>query len=263
MHGFPPPNGAYRGPAGTGAGAAGPQPRPTPSGLPYTHLPGYTNAGEAALHQGRVGTGPNPPFQPDPYTACLVGYLSQVICDCLVDKFRNFQQHARPPSHIAPPFSAICVDRHVGTGGAATTDPPIALPLVGPGGAFTDLIDFTTPAGNNGVFKWAGLDVLPESERENIEFRIVVNDQVVPGFDAEYGGVATNPDGTWFGFPGTVADPRDVCVLTQELDVVRVQARNSFGPGPVDVAAALQGWVYPPTMQTSDGTIRGTLTDQR
>lgn len=255
--------GPYRPPAGGGAGAAGPQPRPTPSGLPYQALPGFANAGQAALHQQRVGAGPGPQFQVDPYTAGLVGYFVQQMRDQLLDGLRNMQQHARPPSHIAPPFSAICVDRHVGTGGALTGDPPIGLPLVAPGGAFTSVLGFTTPPGNNGVFKFTGFDIDIGGERPNVEFRITVDGKPVPPFDGTYGNEAAIADGTWFGFPGTVADPMEICILTQQNQVLSVDMRNAFAAGAVNVAARLKGWVYAPTIQTDDHSIRGTLTDQR
>ncbi|MDP3910548.1 MAG: hypothetical protein Q8Q14_09145 [Gemmatimonadales bacterium] len=256
----------YRMPAGAAAGIPGPQGLPQPvQGLPPGGLPGYANALDAYYHQQQVG-GYFPPMpQVSPQFQCEAEYLSRVLCACMMEGLVNVQQVARLPSHRDVPYNGICFKRHAGTGAAGSSDPPIALPAVGAGGAYTLLVDFTVNSGNNGVLRGVGVDLDPETSRGEIDVRVQVNGQVVPPFDRQNGAVVAATDGSaWLGFPFTIADPdRDICVPLFPNDVVTLEARNSFGVAPIDAAGMLLGWTYMPTLQTSDRTIRGTLTDQR
>jgi hypothetical protein len=252
--------GLFKGPAGLGAGIAGPQGLRRQYGLPSTQLPGYTNAREAALHRDpTAGSTPAMP-QVDFATACAAMYLTRLLCDCLGEVFVNIQTTARRPSHIDVPYSGVCFDRHIGSGPAASPDPPIALP-VAPG--FVEILSFVVPDGHNGVIKFFGVDVDPAPAGSGIEW--VVSELslgVAPPFDTEFGSIAAS-GGTWFGPPGTVEAPQELCINMTRNQRWGLFARNLFGGGPVTVAARMGGWVYPPTIQTDDRTIRGTMTDQR
>jgi hypothetical protein len=268
------PNGFFfKGPAGSAAGPAGPQQQRYRPQLPPQHLPGYTNARQAEVARRQVAG--SPPSVADTLTyeqKCYIEYLVRRNCECLMDGLVNVQQVGRLPSHISVPYSGVCFARHRGSGAdpaglGGHPDLPVVLPF-GPGGPFTPLVDFTVDEGNNGVVNAVGIDVTPDdpATRGGIEFRIVVNDQVVTPFDAPHGAVVPNAAGAWWGMPGSVAEPFEkLCINLFPNDVVRLEGRNSFIPGPPfpTVSAILCGWTYYPTMQTSDRTIRGTLTDQR
>jgi hypothetical protein len=271
------PNGFFfKGPAGSAAGPAGPQqqsPQGYRPGLPPQHLPGYTNARTAEqARRGVAGVAP-PDHDLSHGEKCFVEYMARRVRDGLIDGLVNIQQVARGPSHIQVPYSGICFQRHKGSGAdpaglGGHPDLPTPLPFVGVGGAFTELVGFVVDQGSNGVVNCLGANIFPgdPATRGAIEFRVVVNGQVVAPFSSAQGSVVPNADGTWFGFPGSVEDPnRDVCLNLFPNDNVIFQARNSFG-GPIAVISAsalMCGWTYWPTMQTSDRTIRGTMTDQR
>jgi hypothetical protein len=268
------PNGFFfKGPAGSAAGPAGPQQQRYQPGLPPQHLPGYTNARTAEHARRQVaGTADAMPDTLSLQERCFVEYMARRICDCLIDGLVNIQQVARGPSHIMVPYNGVCFARHIGSGADPTgigghPDLPVPLPF-SPGGPFTTLVDFTVEQGQNGVLNAVGVNLDPSdaATRGGIEFRIRVNDQVVTPFDAPHGAVVSNAAGAWWGMPGTVENPFDkLCVNLFPGDTVRFEARNSFIPGPPTPAASaiICGWTYYPTMQTSDRTIRGTLTDQR
>lgn len=257
----------YRAPAGLTASVVGPQgtPQPIVGMPPGGGLPGYLNALDAYYHQQQVG-GYYPQLpQVSPQFACEAEYLARLICACMAEGFVNIQQVARLPSHRDVPYSGTCFKRHVGTGAVGTSDPPVVLPVVGVGGAYTLLTDFTVNSGNNGVVRCAGFDIDPEPSRNLIDFRIRVNGQTVAPFDRQNGAFAPATDGSaWLGYPFSIANPdRDLCIVLFAGDIVTLEARNTFGAAPIRAAGMMCGWTYPPTVQTSDRTIRGTMTDQR
>jgi hypothetical protein len=253
--------GLFKGPAGLGAGIAGPQGLRRIYGLPPQSLPGYTNAREAALHRDPTA-GSTPALPPvDQATACAAMFLTAILCDCLEERLRNIQTTARRPSHIDRPYSGICFDRHIGTGIAASPDPPIIIP---PGPAFVDIVTFIVPPGHKGVIRSFGVDVDPVPAAGGVAWRIhEANIGVFPGFDTEFGAVAPAAGGVWFGPPGTLAAPQEVCLDLFPGMAIALQAANISNVGAVSVAARMGGWIYPPTIQTDERTIRGTMTDQR
>jgi hypothetical protein len=225
-------------------------------------MPGYSNALDALYHQQQVaGYFPRQPAVSEQF-ACQSEYLSRMLCACLIQGLMNIQQTARAPSHVAQPFSGIPFDRHIGTGRAGSADPPIAFPAVGPAGPFTLMSDFVVRPGMNGVIRGWGYTIDPEVERDLFEVQILINGQAIPGFDNANGQqIATNG---WIGAPFTITAPeRDMVQPIFANDIVQLVGRNTGLLGGVDVASRLFGWTYIPTVQTSDRTIRGTLTDQR
>lgn len=252
-----------RAPAGAAAGVAGAQGLPQPvGGLPPGGLPGFTNALDAYYHQQQVG-GYFPPLPAvTQQYACQAEYLARIICACLIQGIMNVQQTARLPSHISQPFSGVPFDRHIGTGRAGSADPPLSFPGVGPAGPFTLLTDFTVLGGTNGVIRGYGFDIDPEPERDLFEVLILVNGRPIPGFDNQNGQVI--PTTGWIGAPWTLTNPeRDLVWPIFAGDAVQLVGRYTGVGGAVDIAGRLFGWTYLPTVQTSDRTIRGTLTDQR
>lgn len=253
--------GLFKGPAGLGAGIAGPQGLRRQYGLPATQLPGYTNGREAALHRDPTAGSAPPMPMVDYGTACAAQYLTRILCDCLGEVLVNIQTTARRPSHIDRPYSGICFDRHIGTGNLASPDPPIVLPVAA---AFIDIVTIVVPAGHKGVIRSFGVDVNPVPAGAGVAWRInEANLGNFAGFDTEFGAVAPAAAGVWFDPPGTIANPQEVCIDLFPGMSIALQAQNLFGGGNVSVAARMTGWIYPPTMQTDERTIRGTLTDQR
>jgi hypothetical protein len=200
-----------------------------------------------------------PPPQLDEATRCYIEYFAGRVCDCLLQGLVSLPLNARRPSHVDVPFSAVCLDRHAGTGLA--TDPVIAL---AGGGPFTTIVDFTVPDGHRAEIKFWGIDVTPQPARIDERVRLLVDGRSPPSpFDGFYGTQPAASAGYWEGPPFTVADPyRDGCVHLTAGQTVQLQVQNA-NAGFVNIAARMGGWVYPPTIQTSDNSIRSTLTDQR
>lgn len=263
-------NGPYgpTGPANAGNGALPrmPQQLRRSYGAPFAPLPGFFNGAEAARARKPV-IGPTPQAPAiDPGVRCLIEYTVRHLCDCLITSLLDVQQVARRPSHIDPPFSSRCLDLHTGTGPAGSTDPPILLPAVGPAGAFTDIVTYTSPKFTNTEITGWGVAVDPVVQNVFVEWRVRVGSTVVPPFDGFHGsGGAAAQTGTWFGPPFTIADPTPLCIHLKPAEFITLEARNTNVPGPIvaSVAGRLVGWEYQPTIQTADGSIRGTLIDQR
>lgn len=263
----------FKGPAGSAASPTGAQGMQWGRGLPPEHLPGFTNGLEAERARKQVaGYAPSTPRIPEDMR-CFADYLSMEICRCLTTSILNISQLARQPAHIQVPLSGECFERHRGTGAdpggiGGHPDLPVTLPFVGPGGPFTFLVDYAMDQGQKGVINCIGMDTNPSDSatRGAIELRgrIINNGRIAEApFDPAHGSVVANPDATWFGFPGTVGDPNDnICIKMQENDIFILEARNSFGGGPIDVSAIVCGHHFTPTLQ-SDDPVRGWITDQR
>lgn len=237
-------------------------------GQPRTQQPGYLNAAVAQQHRDRVAAGPPPKALLNPDAACFVEALAQEICTCLLEGLSNIQLAARRPSHIDVPFHGVCFDKHRGTGAAATSDPPLVLPSVGAGGAFTDVVNFICPTGHLGIINGWGVLTNPGPSDGNVEWQIVkgVPGDRVPGFDSFYGAQVAAAGGNWFGPPFTLLTLGPLCIHMKAGEIFTLQARNTLPagpPAPINVAARMIGWIYQPTILTQDGTVRGTLTDQR
>jgi len=194
---------------------------------------------------------------------CALDYLVLAMRDAVLQGVLNIQMTARRPSHIDVPFTGYCFERHVGTGGAATADPPVSLPPA-PGGAFTLVADFTVPRFFRGVIKHWGVDVVQGPlVAQNFDWRIVVNGRQVLPFDINFGAVPAAAAGLWINPPWTFTAPGDLCVNLRSDDVVQLQARNNTAlPGNALVAAFMDGWIYLPTIDEPGSLIRSTLTDQ-
>ena len=255
-----------RAPAGAAANVRGVQGNPQAvAGTPASLLPGMLNALDASYHQQQVGGYfPQPPPVSQEY-ACQAAFLSKMLCECLVTGLLNVQQTARLPSHISIPYNGIQFKRHTGTGAPGTLDPPITLAPSAPGGPFSLIGDFTVLGGTTrGVLREIGIAMDPEPSRGLVDIRVRVNGQVVAPFDRQNGAVVGATDGSsWLGFPYSILEPMDTHINLFAGDSVTLEGRNTFGVAPIDVAGMLCGWTYTSTIQTSDRTIRGTLTDQR
>lgn len=233
-------------------------------GVPQPTPVGYTNAQEAAKHRQRVAGSPPAPPQIDPSIACIIDYMCRCLPRALVEELVTVQQPARGPSHIEVPFAATCFDLVTGTGGPGTPNAPISVAPSAPG-VFTDIVNFTVPQRNRAEVKGWGVQV-PEPANPFVEWRITVNDIVQPPFDNFWGdGGATGASGTKWGAPWTIANPnRDICLHLEQGNEVVLEGRvDPLAGGPVDLGGRLLGWSYVPYMQTSDGTMRGTITDVR
>jgi hypothetical protein len=231
-------------------------------GQPHQPLPGALNARNAA--KSRTVVAPTIPAPPDmdPQMACLINYAVSLACRCITDELRWTPQTARSPSHVQVPFSAQKFHRHRGTG--IVTDPPIALPGVGPGGPFTEIIDFQTPDLFRGVLNFWGIDVNPIGSLANIDVRIMKNSSPLDIMTTEYGSVVGASAGFWEGPPFSIANPnRDICEHLSRRDRISFQMRNTLlpGPGAINVAAVIGGWIYPPTRDSGENAIYGTFTD--
>lgn len=255
-----------RAPAGAAAGVQGAVGNPQPIvGYPPSLLPGYLNTIDASYHQQQVaGTFPQAP-QVSFQAACESAYLTKLLCDCLITGLLNVQQTTRLPSHISIPYNGIPYKRHTGTGATGTLDPPITLAPSAPGGPYTLIADFTVLGGTTrGVLREIGVTMDPEPSRNLVDIRVRVNNQVVAPFDRQNGAVVGATDGSaWLGFPYSILEPMDTHINLFAGDSVTLEGRNTFGLAPIEVAGMLCGWTYTSTIQTSDRTIRGTLTDQR
>lgn len=235
-------------------------------GLPFVPAPGFFNApGAAHARAPVVGPSPQAPAI-DPGVKCLIDYLTRQVCDCLVTSLLDVQQVARRPSHIDPPYSSRCLDLHTGTGTVGSIDPPIILPAVGPAGAFSTVVIYENPKFTLSEFVGWGVVVDPIVQAPLVEWRVRVGTLPTPPFDGFHGsGGFPAQTGTWLGPPFTLTDLGHLCLHLKPAEIVVLEARNTNAPGPVvaNVAGRLVGWEFQPTIQTADGTIRGTLIDQR
>lgn len=247
---------------GQGPSAAGPQNGHRIQGQQFQPFPGATNARQA--YQSRTPVAPSipPPPDIDPQMLCVVNYLVASVCKCLADELRWTPQTARRPSHIDVPFSGQKFHRHRGTG--ANTDPAVSLPNVGPGGPFTDIIDFQVPQLYRGVLNFWGVDVNPIGSLGNVDVRILINNRPINIMTTEYGNVVPASAGFWEGPPFGLANPnRDICEHLTRSDRVLLQMRNTIAVGPpanIDVAAVIGGHIYPPTSDDSS-SVYGTFAD--
>jgi len=240
--------------------AAFPAGRAGAGALPHRGLPG-TLGGRVAAQQRQQAAG-TPAVGPLPAEniKCALDYVSNAIRDKLGQFLINTQLHTRRPSYVDPPLSGICFDRHVGTGTAASGDPPV---VVAPGGAPTFVADFAVPDRYRGVIKYWGVDVAEGAvANANVRWRIVVNGKRVTPFSVNYGAVVAAITGEWAGVPFTLTNPnRDLCMHLKSGDQVQLQALN-FDPAPVNVSARFGGWIYQPTIDEPGLTVRATMTDQ-
>lgn len=252
-------------------GAKGPATYPTifrnrrgvTSASPITGLPGSLAARQMVSGRSQMAGTPTPPPILRPEIKCAADYVSITLRDMIVQALMNLQLAARRPSHIDVPLTGLCFDRHVGTGGAATSDPPVALPPA-PGGAFTLVADFTVPRFFRGVIKEWGVDVVQGPPvAELIEWRIVINGQQVLPFDRNFGAVPAAALGVYVNPPFTFTSPGHLCINLKSDDVIQLQARNNTAlPGNALVAAFFSGWIYLPTIDEPGALIRSTMTDQ-
>jgi hypothetical protein len=233
------------------------------SGRPYNPLPGALNGRQAQIK--RTPVAPTIPRGPEiaPDMQCLIEYL----CNCIVGKLTTQMlwtpQTARRPSHIDVPFGGQKFHRHRGTG--AVTDPPVPLPAVGPGGPFTEMIDFQVPQLSRGVIQFWGIDVDPIGVLPNIDVRIMINNRPINIMTTEYGNVVGASAGFWEGPPFGILTPnRDICEHLSRSDRVSFQMRNTLLPGPPPdptVAMVMGGHIYEPTADSSENSIYGTFAD--
>jgi hypothetical protein len=165
---------------------------------------------------------------------------ADIISRLLEQTFRNFQLTARPPSHIAPPFSATPIDSF-----------PTAGNIIVPIGVFIPIATFTMPTGNyRGVISAVGQALESEAAFADVVWRIRKN------------GIVVFPPGTWtaahayqFSPPTRMASP----IHLRGSDVVTFEAAAIVFGGHFALAR-LSGWFYPVRVEM-DNTIGSTLVD--
>lgn len=164
---------------------------------------------------------------------------ADIISRLLEQTFRNFQLTARPPSHIAPPFSATPIDVF-----------PVAGNIPVPIGAFVVVASFTMPTGNyRGVISALGQALESEAAFADVVWRVQKNGQVV------------FPPGTWtaahayqFSPPTRLSSP----IHLRGGDTVTFEAAAVLG-GAHLALARLFGWFYP--VRVNMDNIGATLVD--
>jgi hypothetical protein len=226
-------------------------------------LPGALNGRNARVKRTPVApTIPRGP-QIDEGMRCLIEYLCNCVVGKLVTQLLWTPQTARRPAHIDVPWSGQKFHRHRGTG--AVTDPPVTLPAVGPGGPFTEIIDFQVPDLARGVINFWGIDVNPINVLPNIDVRILVGNRPIDLMTTEYGNVMPASAGFWEGPPFGITTPnRDICEHLTRRERVSFQMRNTLLPGPPPdptVAAVLGGHIWFPTQDESTNSIYASFTD--
>jgi len=226
-------------------------------------LPGALGAQKAA--QARTvpavpSTVPPPP--PIDGIRCAIDYLIFHLRDRLMQMFLNIQLAARRPSHVDPPLTAICFDRHVGTGTVASGDPPIAAPV----GVTTLILDFTVPQKYRGILNVWGVDCLQGPVAAlDLGWQVTVNGRPVPPFEPTFGvqPLAAATANFWAGPRFTILTPGPLCVHLKSGDQVRLNVRNLGIDPTLTVAARMGGWVYQPTVDEAGLQVRTTMTDQQ
>lgn len=248
--------------AGAGASRQGPLIR-SRLGTPFhAQLPGLLNAvGNVKSRRRVAGAVPAPPDL-DPQARCYLEFAVALVCRCIGETFVNIQLHARPPSHIAPPFGAQCMDRHVGTGAAGTSDPPINLPV---GGAFVPLLDHVVPIRSRTEFVSWGVAVDPAGELGQTRWRMIVGNHRVSEFSLDWSAMAAATTGDWVGPPFGLRDSEmgSLCIHLREGQRWRLEAAyTGAAPAGVNVAARVRGWSYRQILSTADNRIDSTLVDK-
>jgi len=227
---------------------------------PPSFLPGALGGSKAA--QARtVPAVPSTVAPPPPVDGirCAIDYLIFHLRDRLMQMFLNIQLLSRRPSHIEPPLTAKCFDRHRGTGTVASGDAPL---LVVPG-ATVLMCDYTVPDKYRGVIRFWGTNVVEGPvAAQDLGWQITVNGTPVLPFTPDDGSVVA-PANFWAGPPFSLAAPdRDVCIHVKGGDAIALNVRN-FGAVPLNVAGRMGGWVYQPTVDENGLTVRTTMTDQQ
>lgn len=228
---------------------------------PAVFLPGALGGGKAA--QARtVPAVPStvPPMPPVEGVRCAIDYGIFHLRDRLMQMFLGIQLAARRPSHIDPPLTAVCFDRHRGTGTAASGDAPVAAPP----GVTTLVLDYTVPDKHRGILRIWGVDVVEGPvAAADLGWQITINRAAVVPFDPVNGGPAPAGFlGFWAGPPFGLDAAPSLRVLLKGGDAINLNVRN-FGAVPLNVAARLSGWVYQPTVDEAGIQVRTTLTDQQ
>jgi hypothetical protein len=165
---------------------------------------------------------------------------ADILSRLIEQTFRNFQVTARPPSHMAPPFSATPIDSF-----------PLAGNVIVPVGAFIPVAVFLMPSGNyRGVISAVGQALESEAAFADVTWRIVKN------------GLVVSPPGTWtaahayqFAPPTPLAAPLHL----RGGDAVSFEASAILFGGHTALAR-LSGWFYPVRVEM-DNTIGSTLVD--
>lgn len=228
---------------------------------PAVYLPGALGGNKAA--QARTvpavpSTVPPPP--PLETVRCAIDYGIFHLRDRLQQMFLNIQLAARRPAHVEVPLTAICFDRHRGSGTAASGDAPLAAPA----GITTLVLDYVVPNLYRGVLKGWGVDVVEGPvAAADLGWQITINRRAVPPFDPVNGGPApAGFPGFWAGPPFGLNDLSELCALLKGGDTVNLSVRN-FGAVPLNVAARLTGWVFQPTVDEAGVQVRTFQTDQQ
>jgi hypothetical protein len=165
---------------------------------------------------------------------------AEIISRLLEQTFRNFQLTARPPSHLAPPFSATPIDSFPQAGN---------LPV--PIGVFVVVAQFQMPTGNyRGVIHSLGQALESEAAFADVVWRIRKN------------GVVVQPPGTWtaaHAYQFAPPTPAAVPIPLRGGDLVTFEASALLFGGHFALAR-LSGWFYPVRVEM-DNQIGSTLVD--
>jgi len=209
----------------------------------YGQGPGLTQAGQAGSSSvqtgkldrayGNLAAGIDLKKCPPWMTPECLELLSRMI----EETFRNFQLHARRPSHIDPPFTAKPID----------AVPAGTVAIVA--GVFTTIATFTVPQGKNRAeIVAAGQSAEAAAAFADITWRIRVD--TVPY--APWNAVLIQ---LWDMIPPT---PLCAPIHLRGGQTVDIQAAGIAGPH--TVMARLCGWQYPTRVESGDD-IRSTVVD--
>jgi hypothetical protein len=161
---------------------------------------------------------------------------ADIISRLLEQTFRNFQLTARPPSHLAPPFSSTPIDTR-----------RVTVINIGP---LAPVVQFQMPKGNyRGVISSFGQALENAAAFADVEWAILINGQPAQQFISITQQLMTISN----------ILPLPSPILLRGGDLVVLAARAIAAP-PHTATGRLVGWFYPVRVEM-DNSIGSTLVD--
>lgn len=161
-----------------------------------------------------------------------------LISRLLEETFRNFQTNIRPPSHIAPPFTALPIDAF-----------PLSVVVIPAAATFTTVTSFRVPRVRyRGEIWFAGQSAESAAAFSDLAWRITVNGiPIAPWIDVRIQ--------IWEMVPPTM-----LCapIHLRAGDLVALEARGLVGAH--TVLGRLCGWFYKVRSEAGD-EVKSTLVD--
>lgn len=154
----------------------------------------------------------------------------RVIANFLKATLRGFQQHVRPPSHLAPPYLATSVDSIDSVSVAAASSATV--------------VSITVPNGSRGVIRGFGQGITNAAGWDEITWALQIN-----GIGAEpYAGITDQI--------GTILVPWQGSVIhIRSGQTVSLVATNAHASTAFVCAGRMVGWHYPLKAVGDDGII--------